>query len=207
VADAPLARSAITPLPPVVTTHGWEVSARRSTAQLRLADRSPLAKVQLRADPAGPISDRFGVPAGRAVRDERGTLIVGSGPGEWLLLDAPGRAPELLARCAASTQDAFATVLDLTHGRALVRLTGSRADDALSKICGIDLSDRATPDGAALRTFVARVVTDIVRDDVDGTRSYLLHCERSTGQHLYDTVLDAGREFGIEQDGFYYPEE
>jgi len=29
---------------------------------------------------------------------------------------------------------------------------------------------------------VAKVVTDVVRDDFDGTRSYLLHCERSSGQ-------------------------
>jgi glycine cleavage system aminomethyltransferase T len=48
---------------------------------------------------------------------------------------------------------------------------------------------------------VARLATDLVRDDVAGVRSYLLHCERSSGQHLFDSLLDAGREFGIEVDG------
>ena len=68
-------------------------------------------------------------------------------------------------------------------------------------MCGIDLSDEVTPDGAALRTAVANLVTDVIRVDRDGVPSYLLHCERSSGQYLFDALLDAGREFGIEIDG------
>jgi glycine cleavage system aminomethyltransferase T len=54
-----------------------------------------------------------------------------------------------------------------------------------------------------LRTSVAEVATDVVRDDVrsTGERSYLLHCERSSGQYLFDALLDAGREFGVQVDG------
>ena len=48
---------------------------------------------------------------------------------------------------------------------------------------------------------MAKLVTDVVRDDRDGTPSYLLHCERSSGQYLFDAVLDAGAEFGIEPTG------
>jgi hypothetical protein len=48
---------------------------------------------------------------------------------------------------------------------------------------------------------VAKLVTDIVRDDLDGVPSYLLHCERSSGQYLADAVLDAGVAFGVEIDG------
>jgi hypothetical protein len=45
---------------------------------------------------------------------------------------------------------------------------------------------------------VARVVTDVVRDDLpDGTRSYLVHCERSSGQYLAGCLLDAGAEFDV----------
>jgi glycine cleavage system aminomethyltransferase T len=49
---------------------------------------------------------------------------------------------------------------------------------------------------------VAKLATDVIRDDIRLERSYLLHCERSSGQYLYDALLDAGREFGIEPDGF-----
>ena len=97
------------------------------------------------------------------------------------------------------------TWVDLTHGRALIRLTGSRAVSVLSRLCGIDLSDEITPDGAAFRTSVASVATDIIRDDDNGTPSYLLHCERSSGDYLFRALLRAGSDFGIEIDGFRLP--
>jgi len=203
--EGPIARSPIRPVAPVGVHSGWEVSTLRSHAPLRLADRTPLAKVLVRAAPDGALADRLGAPFGRARHDEYGTLVIGSGPDEWLLLAAPGTAAEVVSGAAVDT-DGFVSVLDLTHGRALVRLTGPAAAQTLNKLCAIDLSDRVTPDGTAFRSSVAKLATDVVRDDFDGTRSYLLHCERSSGQYLFDVLLDAGREFGIEPDGFAYPE-
>jgi hypothetical protein len=69
----------------------------------------------------------------------------------------------------------------------------------------VDLDDRVMPNGAAFRSPVAGLVTDVVRDDIGPERSYLLHCERSTGQHLADSLLDAGGEFGIAVDRFTPP--
>ena len=51
--------------------------------------------------------------------------------------------------------------------------------------------------GHDLLIEVAALVTDLVRDDVGGVPSYLLHCERSSGQYLVDALLDAGAEFGV----------
>jgi heterotetrameric sarcosine oxidase gamma subunit len=207
----PLARSPIRPPEPVVILSGWEVSGRRAAGHLTLADCTPLAKVLLRADVAGPAARAVAVPFGRARRNADGVLVVGSGPGEWLLLGPPGRASQIrasldeLVRQSAGppvTVTEPVSVTDLTHGRALIRLTGERAADALSAVCGVDLSDAVTPDGAAFRTAVAALATDVVRDDVAGVRSYLLHCERSSGQYLFDALMSAGRDLGIEIDGF-----
>jgi hypothetical protein len=38
------------------------------------------------------------------------------------------------------------------------------------------------------------------------THSYLLHCERSSGQYLFDALLRAGADLGIEIDGFRMPD-
>lgn len=206
LSTSPLARSPIHPPEPVAVRHGWQVSVLRSHAPLRLADHTPLAKVLVRADLDGDVADRLGVPFGRARLDPHGTLVVGSGPGEWLLLAAPGAEADVSARVDTSGEE-LVSVLVTTHGRALMRLTGPAADQTLSKVCAIDLSDRVAPDGTAFRSSVAEVTTDVVRDDAGGTRSYLLHCERSSGQYLFDALLDAGREFGIEQDGFHQPVE
>jgi len=215
----PIARSPIAPAPPVTVLAGWEVSGRRASAiteaagaadgpGLTITDYTPLAKVQLRAPVNGQTAAAVGVRFGRAARDPAGTLVVGSGPGEWLLLGAPGQAPELLSRLASIAAQApgeHATWVDLTHGRALIRLTGSSAVKVLARICGVDLSDDITPDGAAFRTGVASVATDIIRDDRNGTLSYLLHCERSSGDYLFSSLLRAGADYGIEIDGFRLP--
>jgi heterotetrameric sarcosine oxidase gamma subunit len=199
---APIARSPIAPAPPVTVEHGWEISARRSNADLRIKDCTPLVKVLVRAPMDGEVSRMLGVPFGRSARDEHGTLVVGSGPGEWLLLSSPGTAPEVAGRVGAVSVDESVSVIDVTHGRALMRITGERTVDLLAKVCGIDLSEEVTPDGAAFRSSVAKLVTDVVRQDKGGVRSYLLHCERSSGQYLFDALIDAGEEFGIEVEGF-----
>ena len=201
----PVARSPIEPPPPVLVLDGWEVSGRRAQAGLTLTDCTPLAKVQVRAPIGGRAAAELAVPFGRAVRESGGTLVAGSGPGEWLLLAAPGQGPALAARIgdlAARCPGELVTATDVTHGRALVRLTGPRAAAVLAKVCGIDISEPITPDGAAFRTAVAAVATDVIRDDTGGVPSYLLHCERSSGAYLFGELLAAGGEFGIEIDGF-----
>ena len=201
----PLARSPIAAAPPTTVVAGWEVSARRSQAALRIVDSTPVAKVLVRAAEDGQAAVALGVPFGRAARDGRGTLVVGSSPSEWLLLAAPGTAAAVAQGVPPTVAGELVTVRDFTHSRALVRVTGAAAADVLAKLCGIDLSDAVTSQGTALRTAVAELVTDVVRDDLGAARSYLLHCERSSGQYLFDVLVDAGAEFGIDVDGFAGP--
>ena len=208
-----VARSPIAPAPPVRVEAGWEVSAGRSEAPLTITDCTPLAKVHLRAPWNGALAKALGVPFGRCGRDgpdgpDRAWLVVGSGPGEWFVLAPPGAASaEAVAGwlgtvAADSAPEEFVSVVDLTHGRALMRITGPDAAELLARLCGADLHDDMAPDGAALRSAVAGVATDIIRDDRGGVPSYLLHCERSSGQYLFDALTGAGESLGIGVDGF-----
>jgi heterotetrameric sarcosine oxidase gamma subunit len=201
-ASTPVARSPIAPHPPVAIVDGWEVSGSRSTGSLTISDRTPWAKVLVHATEAGPYSHSAAVGFGRAARVDGGELEIGSGVGEWLLLGAIGSAQDLLARAAARTDAELVSVIDVTHGRALVRLTGRDAVTVVSKLCGVDLADDVTPNLATFRSLVANLVTDVVRDDVAGVRSYLLHCERASGQYLFDVLVDAGAEHGLVVAGF-----
>lgn len=201
----PIARSPITVPGPRSVVDGWEVSTRRSAAALRLADASPLAKLGVRADADGTFAGALDVPFLRSRREDD-LLVVGSGPGEWLLISSTGSTARLRERVQGRPGDGFVTAVDLTHGRALMRMTGRDAARALAKVCAIDLDDAVTPEGTAFRTSVAKIATDVVRDDAGagagaGEPSYLLHCERSSGQYLFDCLLDAGREFGVEPAG------
>jgi heterotetrameric sarcosine oxidase gamma subunit len=207
-----IARSPVRPVQPTVVA-GWEVTGRPGQAGLVLTDLTPLAKAGVRARIDGALARALGIPFGRAARDGDGALVIGSGPGEWLVLGPVGEGRLLRHRleelAAAHAGTELVTVLDLTHGRALMRLTGTRAAATLAKLCGIDLADASTPDGTAFRSSVAKLVTDVIRDDQESPSgpvpSYLLHCERSYGQYLFDALLDAGAEFGIGVGGFRAP--
>jgi len=197
----PTARSPIAQAEPIVELEGWAISGVRSQAALRITDATPLSKISIKASPEGTLAEALAVPFGRARRNAHGALWIGSGPGEWLVIDRPGSALASRTRLESLVGKAFATVIDLTSARALMRITGEGAVPLLAKMCAIDLADSVTPDGSAFRSSVAKVVTDVIREDTQGTPSYWIHCEWSSGQYLFDACLDAGAEFGIEQDG------
>lgn len=109
------------------------------------------------------------------------TLVWSVTPGEWTVL---GSEPD--------------NAVDLTHVRTMYRLTGDDAAGLINRVCALDLSDGMFPNGAAARTLFAGVATEIVRNDENGTPSYLLLPSRSFSTHVLDVILDAGAEFGLD---------
>jgi heterotetrameric sarcosine oxidase gamma subunit len=213
VEKAPIARSPITPAPPVTMVAGWETSAKPSTASLRLTDCTPSGKLLVRSDVRSATARALGVNQGCASRDGSGRLIAGIGYEEWLIIGPSGAILPALATDGSDGTPELVTLVDLTHARALVRIVGADSAKVMSKVCGIDFSDKATPDNTALRTSVAGLVAEIIRSDLanrrgdttgldTASRCYLVLCERSAGQYLFNTLLDAGQEFGIDIEGF-----
>ncbi len=171
-----------------------------SGGDLTLADVSATTKWLVRADADGPTADQLGAAFGTSQVAAGGALVLGSRPCEWIVL---GTSEEVSAAVTGLEQleglDAsdFVSALDWTHGRALFRVTGRGAACMLEKVCSLDWSDPMTPDGAVASASVAKVTCDIARNDADGAPSYLIFCDRSFGQYLFDALLDAGDEFGI----------
>lgn len=162
-----------------------------------LRDVSATTKTIVRADPDTAAASGLGVGFGSSRVSSRvsgDVLICGQRPGEWMLL---GAAADNEAFIAALDRSGHVSVVDHTHSRALFRLTGSASPSVLEKVCSLDWSDAMTPDGAVVSASVARVTCDITRNDVDGVGSYLIACDRSFGQYLFDALLDAGDEFGL----------
>lgn len=203
-ASDPIARLPIRPYEPVRRHRGWEVSGARGTGVLDLVDLTPFAKMLIRATPGSAFSRLLACPLGRTRHDGDGTLVLHSGPDEWLLVAPAGTRPSIVEQLdavgaghGAGDEGELTSVLDVTHGGFLVRLTGADSNRVLEKLCAIDLSGRATPNGSVFRSSVARVVCEVARDDVEGVRSYLVHGDRSVGQYLFNAMLDAGSEFSI----------
>ena len=100
-------------------------------------------------------------------------LVLSVSPGEWIVVGdrPPGD-----------------DVVDITHVRAALRLTRPDAAGVLVHLCALDLGD--LPDGAAVRTLVAGVATEIARDDLDGVPSYVLLMSRSFARSLQERLTE-----------------
>ncbi|WP_419933035.1 hypothetical protein [Candidatus Poriferisodalis sp.] len=164
---------------------------------LTLTDASATTKWLVRADAEGPTADRLGARFGSSQMAPGGALVLGSRPGEWIIVGTPGEVAAAVAELDGLGEQEFMTALDWTHSRAMFRVTGADAARMLEKVCGIDWGDHMTPDGAVLSASVALTTCDLARNDVNGTPSYLVFCDRSFGQYLFDALIDAGDEFGL----------
>ncbi|MDE0170733.1 MAG: hypothetical protein OXS29_14695 [bacterium] len=191
MADSPAFESPVST--PFVSYAGVPMEPGQPDAPLSLCDISPTTKIIVRAGPETNASRRMSVPFGTS-RTEAGVLIVGQRPDEWVLL---GRRTAIGGLVESLDRAGHVSVIDSTHGRAMFRLTGADAASLLEKLCSLDWNDHMTPDGAAVSGSVAKVTCDLVRNDLEHTPSYLISCDRSYGQYLFEVILDAGQEFGI----------
>ena len=186
MADRPVFES------PVVRSYGTADSG-----DLVLADASATTKWLVRASASGAVADRLDAVFGSSSSGAGGAVVLGSWPGEWIVLGTAEAVAGAVDGLDAVDPSDHVSALDWTHGRALFRVTGPDAPRMLEKVCSLDWSDPMTPDGAVASASVAKVTCDIARNDVDGTPSYLVFCDRSFGQYLFDALIDAGDEFGL----------
>ena len=168
------------------------------SGDLLLTDISATTKWLVRGSGSpNAVAGRLGAPFGSSSATDGGATVLGSRPGEWIVLGTAGEVAEAVEGLEGLDSSDFVSCVDWTHGRALFRVTGNEATRMLEKVCSLDWSDPMTPDGAVASASVAKVTCDIARRDVDGTPSYLVFCDRSLGQYLFDALIDAGDEFGL----------
>ena len=166
--------------------------------ELVLTDISATTKWLVRASGSpNVVADQLGASFGSSSAAASGATVLGSRPGEWIVLGTAGEVAQAVEGLEGLDSSDFVSCLDWTHGRALFRVTGSEATRMLEKVCSLDWSDLMTPNGAVASASVAKVTCDIARNDADGTPSYVVFCDRSLGQYLFDALIDAGNEFGL----------
>ena len=195
-----VARGIATPEPSAALTRsgGWILSARRSDRAFTVSDATPLSKVLARSARGGSLDALFATRVGLA-RWEDDRLITCVAPGEWLVIGPPSEAPAVLPpRWHEAVAAADGIVVDVSHGRAALRVRGDGTAELLGRICAIDVARRSPL--STLRTHIAGVVSDVIVLD-RGARSVLIHVDRSYGAYLLRTVLERGTDLGIDLDG------
>jgi methylglutamate dehydrogenase subunit D len=87
-------------------------------------------------------------------------------------------------------------VTDHTSAKAVVRIAGARARDALAKGCPIDLDPRVFKPGSAATTRIALI--DCSLWQADSTPAYDLAVDRSIAPSFWTWLTASAAEYGYE---------
>ena len=90
-----------------------------------------------------------------------------------------------------------AHVTNVTSAYAAVNVAGPRARETLSKLTDVDLAASSFGYMRSARGIVAGVPALLLRIGFVGETGWELHVPSEYGEYLWDTIMDAGREFGI----------
>ena len=172
---------------------------------LRLSERKALTAIQVLSfkgkheATAAAISKALGIEcatqAGVCNADEH-TQVSWNGPNSWMIVcsdDAAGRAPGELLKTLQNAVGDLGAVVDQSHGRCCLRLSGSRARQVMAKNTAIDLHPRAFGPGRCALTSVAHMNASIIQ--VDDAPTYDLFVIRSMARSFAHAIEQACREF------------
>ena len=122
-----------------------------------------------------------------------GFALIGTGPGQWLAVVEGKSGLALLARLAAALKG-FATLVDQSDGKAVLRISGPRARAVLAKGCSLDLHPSVFKPGSAGTTPVSLI--DCVIWQVDETPTYDLAVASSFAGSFWSWITSSAAEYG-----------
>lgn len=189
------------PIAPAVTTEGGDDStssqaANRSRNRVSLGIVRDQGMLHIRGREArrvlAQVYDLEETDVGQVRLVADGTLVC-LRPDECVLLTSDVQAA--LKRLKGVSSSRLLTLTDVTHGRAMILITGLRAADVLPKVCGLDFSARRFPDHYAAQTMLAKVRALVIRADSGDLPVYTVVVDRSLATYVWEVVYDATREF------------
>ncbi len=139
---------------------------------------------------AARLAETFGAapPPGRVAHSGGHRLLRAEPLTWWIIGAAPPFEP-------APDEGAM---LDLSHGRTMIRIEGPAAADLLARFVSIDLRDATFPDGAHAATGAHHSQWSLIRRDGDGRRGYDLLVGRSFARDIWEMLVIHARQFGAE---------
>lgn len=94
-----------------------------------------------------------------------------------------------------------AAILNRTSAMAAINLAGPRARDVLSRVTNLDVTTEAFPYMSLRVADVAAVPCRLLRIGFVGELGYEIHCPSAYAWHLWETLAEAGAEYGLKPFG------
>lgn len=115
------------------------------------------------------------------------------GPGVWQIVGHEFGVPPVATLRAALA--GVATVVDLSHARTALQLSGPAAARILAKHCGLDLDPIRFPTGTATNTRFGHIGMTLAR--IDDAPTFELLVFRGYAEFVFDSLVVSGEEFGL----------
>ena len=117
------------------------------------------------------------------------------GPDEWLVVTPDRRLERIERTLRDALEGRHAALTDVSHGRAVLVLSGPDARAVLAKGCTLDLHPREFGPGRCAQSRLAKCQA-LIHQATDAPE-YEIHVQRSFAQYAWTWLEDAGREFGL----------
>ena len=160
-----------------------------------LADLSSIPKFDLQG--GGLDSSRELGAKAESWRLRAGRRLVTCRPEDRDLVE--GELNRLVATAAATSDPVYLT--DLTSGYAALLLAGPRSPEVLRKLVDLDVSGDAFQNLTCVQTGIHHTYSILIRRDIQSLRAYLILVNREYGEWLWESVVHAGAECGIQPFG------
>ena len=202
--------------PDYYTTVEDEVQVTRE--RVGLSDVSPVTKFDIQGkDTLSALVQRLSLAAtlqgGQVVRLSPQTLSIDSEQNRLdgrlccltqdhaFLITPPSTAVEVRQTLSPSNEPAPNVtcfhMTEVTSSFTAVQIVGPQGYELLRKLTSLDLSPTAFPDLSCAQGGVAKVHALVMRADVQTQLGYEVYCRREFGEYIWQTLHDAGQEFGV----------
>lgn len=120
------------------------------------------------------------------------TQVVWNGPNQWIVISEGNAAEGLFGKIQKAVGDK-AGVVDQSHGRVGLRLSGEHARTVVQKNCPLDVHPRSFIPGSCALTTVAHIGALVIQ--VDDAPTYDLFVNRSFARSFADSIVHGCHEF------------
>jgi sarcosine oxidase subunit gamma len=159
---------------------------------------APRARFTLRIEP--PLLTRAKGTAGfmlalpiNCCRAAGGRMAMRLGPDEWQLSGPQSETVHIARELGVSLAGLHHALVDVSHGRVALSVSGPKSADVINSGCALDLSPLAFPVGTSTRTLLGKA--EIVLARWESAPGFEIECGRSFAAYVRDFLHEAGRQF------------
>ena len=195
----------------MVEREGWTLPARYSdpeeeSVRVRQAagitDISHLGKIRLQGESLEQAL-RESIPGYQTTSvgsvfvtldDSGGPVVARLADDDCLVVTNPANLEDVLASLKL---DGCAHPVNVTSVLASVRIVGPNAPQLLAGVTELDLAPSYLPNLSCAQGMVAEIHGTIIHKDIGGLLAYDLYFGRDYGDHMWESLIDAGQRHGL----------